>query len=169
MILNNNYNKELVIIVSRPNQGKTYTTLSCIKESLKVNKKVLFISLEKDKESIKKMLNCKSNNLVIYDKALKHTSEILELVDNNYPDVVYIDYLDLLLNQEEVVNLLKNISVDKNIPIVVAASLSAYFDDYDFNNIKVTDVIKNIQNYLYKYSDKFIILSNMKQYVLDTL
>lgn len=169
MILNNNYNKELVIIASRPNQGKTYTTLSCIKESLKVNKKVLFISLENDKESIKKMLNYKSNNLVIYDKPLKHTSEISELVDNNYPDIVYIDYLDLLPNQEDVINLLKNISVEKNIPIVVAASLSAYFDNYDFSNIKVTDVIKNIQNYLYKYSDKFIILSNMKQYVLDTL
>lgn len=169
MILNNNYNKELVIIASRPNQGKTYTIISCIKESLKVNKKVLFISLENDKESVKKMLNYKSNNLVIYDKALKHTSEISELVDNNYPDVVYIDYLDLLPNQEEAISLLNNISVDKNILIVVAASLSAYFDDYDFNNIEVNDIIKNIQKYLYKYSDKFIILSDRKQYVLDTL
>lgn len=167
-ILNNNFNKELVVIASRPNQGKTYTILSSIKESLKANKKVLFISLDNDKEAIKGMLNYKSN-LIIYDKPLKNTSEIIDLVNKNYYDIVYIDYFDLLPAQEKIINLLRNISSDKDIPIIVAASLDTYFDNYDFENIKLNDVTNNVQNYLYQYADKFIILSNKKQYVLDTL
>ena len=121
----NDYGKGYIVIASRPGNGKTSTILDNIKIDLLNNKKVLFFSLENSERSIIERDKCfKTSNLVILDNPVKKMDDIKDNITKHNPNVVYIDYFDLLPNKDGANDFFHQLSVTNNIPIVVAHNLS---------------------------------------------
>ena len=159
-ILSNVEKGQIIVIGGRPAMGKTAFALAYCINLLKENKKVLYFSLETTKKGImKRFLLLKSKikseffikikddfkkiekakeffadkELILEDKCSITTEEIEEIINKNKPDVVFIDYVQIIKmpkapNLTEATNLaiqeLKEIAVRTNTLIFLLSGLS---------------------------------------------
>lgn len=139
---------ELTIIESRPAMGKTSFMLNIVTQMLKQGKRVLFISLELCAyHVVERLLPLFENRnqliesgLIIDDTACVDVDDLFnhEYIDN--VDLIVIDYLGLLnLTNDNIsthrdfgyiLNRLKQLSLEKQVPVIVAAQLSQRIKEY---------------------------------------
>ena len=154
---------ELITIGARPAMGKTTFMLSIMENILLKNKRCLYFSLEMSKEQVitrllfqiaeisfikSKMNNMDEkdweklsdamNNLLMWDLKLDDnsgikTEEIETAIKEQQPDVVFIDYLQLMEGKrkkdrftqiEEIIKDLKRIAKENGVVIIIASQLS---------------------------------------------
>lgn len=154
----------LIIISARPGMGKTSFLLS-IGERLSYNHRTQLISLENAIGPLKQ------NNIpgsILIDDSLEYNVELLsELIFQNKPEVVLIDYIQLITgDKEKLIKDLKNIAVKFNI-CVIATSQICREPDYRSdkrpiiedltNSCKMfnADTISCIDNLTFFYRDNY--------------
>lgn len=158
------YGKGYIVFASRPGNGKTSTILENIKKDLISNKKVLFFSLENNKESIlKKGIWFNTQNLVILDNPIKDIDIIKENINKYNPDTVYIDYYDLLPNNDNINEFFHQLSVDYNIPLIVAHNLSMENDNYNLSDITIDKFIEINGSHMIDNADEYYLFYNNKR------
>ena len=153
----------LITIGARPAMGKTTFMLSIMENILLKNKRCLYFSLEMSKEQVitrllfqiteisfikSKMNNMDEkdweklsdamNNLLMWDlkiddNSILKTEEIETAIKEQQPDIVFIDYLQLMDGKrkqdrctqiEEIIKDLKRIAKENGVVIVIASQLS---------------------------------------------
>ena len=153
----------LITIGARPAMGKTTFMLSIMENILLKNKRCLYFSLEISKEQvitrllfqiaeisfIKSKINAMNekdweklsaamNNLLMWDlkiddNSILKTEEIETAIKEQQPDVVFIDYLQLMdgkrkqdrcIQIEEIIKDLKRIAKENGVVIIIASQLS---------------------------------------------
>ena len=153
----------LITIGARPAMGKTTFMLSIMENILLKNKRCLYFSLEMSKEQVitrllfqiaeisfikSKMNNMDEkdweklsdamNNLLMWDlkiddNSILKTEEIEMAIKEQQPDVVFIDYLQLMdgkrkqdrcIQIEEIIKDLKRIAKENGVVIIIASQLS---------------------------------------------
>ncbi|MGN1268822.1 MAG: hypothetical protein ACI4U0_04925 [Candidatus Aphodocola sp.] len=155
----NDYKSQYIVISSRPGNGKTSTILENIKDDLLNGKKVLFFSLENSKDSIIKQTEFSNlDNLIILDNPIEDINDIKNSIIQYNPDIVYIDYIDLLPNVDGVNEYFHKLSIDYNIPVVVAHNLSMENDNYDLSTITITEFCKINSSSMIDTTDKYYLL-----------
>jgi replicative DNA helicase len=157
-------NEDLIYIAARPGQGKTAISIVLAREAAKYGKKVFFFSLEMsdiaiaersflaeadiDPDSWKKAtvtdqdlekvdeVYTYSEDLGFYiiDKSSMKASEVLSLCRKEKPDIIFIDYVQLIkpernlqnrnLELGEISHKLKEIAKEFKIPVVAMAQLN---------------------------------------------
>ena len=152
------------VVASRPGNGKTATIIENIKDDLKNNKKVLLFSLESSKDEIFKRSEIKNDNLIVLDSPIEKLYDIIDEINKYKPDIVYIDYYDLLPNTTEVDELLYQATRDYNIPIIVARNLSEENDNYNLSTITFEQFCKiNGSSMMNKADNYYLLAINDKQ------
>jgi thymidine kinase len=148
-ILVNNYEKELMVLASGHGLGMTAVILNSIKKYIKNNKKVLLFSLETSEDEILKRMRIDANdNLVIKDKPNVDIEYILKNIDEIKPDIVIIDYLQLLNETKDVIfDVLKRTIETYNIPIIITSQLSINNDSLDLGSIDINEFISHNPNF----------------------
>ena len=153
----------LITVGARPAMGKTTFMLSIMENILLKNKRCLYFSLEMSKEQLitrllfqiaeisfikSKMnnmdekdwekLSAAMNNLLMWDlkiddNSILKTEEIETAIKEQQPDVVFIDYLQLMegkrkqdrcIQIEEIIKDLKRIAKENGVVIIIASQLS---------------------------------------------
>ena len=204
-ILSNVEKGQIVVIGGRPAMGKTAFALAYCINLLKENKKVLYFSLETTKKGImKRFLLLKSKikseffiktkddfkriekakeffadkELILEDKCSITTEEIEEIINKNKPDVVFIDYVQIIKmpkapNLTEATNLaiqeLKEIAVRTNTLIFLLSGLSRNVENRydkhpmlsDLRNGSLLEEISDVVLLLYR-EDYYDAQSDMK-------
>lgn len=159
----NDYKSQYIVIASRPGNGKTSTILENIKDDLLNDKKVLFFSLEISKDSIIKQTKFSNlDNLIILDNPIEDINDIKNSIIQYNPDIVYIDYIDLLPNVDGVNEYFHKLSIDYNIPVVVAHNISIENDNYHLSTITVND-FSIINGSIDKVDNYYLVFVNDKQ------
>lgn len=158
-IIKNNYKKEYIVVASRPGVGKTYTLLNEVTYALENNKKVLFISLDNTKEMLCDRLNIDVNdNLTIVDDYITDLNTIENLVITNKPDILMLDYIDLLSNKVEANDLLSKISEKYNIAVIVTTELGRNNIGCDLETIPTQEFKSINKTYMIEKADSYILL-----------
>ena len=153
----------LITVGARPAMGKTTFMLSIMENILLKNKRCLYFSLDASKEQvitrllfqiaeisfIKSKINAMNekdweklsdamNNLLMWDlklddNSILKTEEIEMAIKEQQPDVVFIDYLQLMegkrkqdrcIQIEEIIKDLKRIAKENGVVIIIASQLS---------------------------------------------
>lgn len=127
-ILNNNYNKELIIYaLTEPDIGYVALNCSTIRNNIEQGKKVLLYSLEQPKDIMLKRIGLNDNpNLLIIDKLLTNIEDMNNTIDGFKPDLVIIDYFFLLTRDTKIedIYVINRITKEHNIPLIVVLHLS---------------------------------------------
>ena len=173
-ILNNNFKQELIVIASRPNNGKMALLTKITKDCTKLGKKVLLISVDEPKDKIIPRVRTEfPENLIVEDAVIKDLSVIEQYLNKHKPDVVIIDYLQLLPDGDETIITLKNLSNTKNIPIIVTSQLSRKCIDLDLSTISLDEIVSTAKSFktIVKEADVFTILyhKSEKEYMVREL
>ena len=111
----------LIVIAARPGMGKSSFLLSIGKQISKHHKTQL-ISLETSIKYLKhKNL---SDSILIDDTPGINLDRLSEIILQNKPELVLIDYLQLMIdNREDLIKELKNIAVKFNICLIVTSQI----------------------------------------------
>ena len=123
-----NKGNELIYIIGRPATGKTTLLIKSLQELLQYNEnKILFVSLELDKDSISEKIDINEHsNLIIMDNPNVSTEELREILrnDNSIKNVV-IDYLQLFdcKNNNKCIDLNK-LKQEFNLNVIVSSQIS---------------------------------------------
>jgi replicative DNA helicase len=112
----------LILIAARPGMGKTSFLLS-IGKKLAENHKTQLISLESSASQLK--TKNISDSILIDDSPTFNIEKLSEIISENKPSVVLIDYIQLLnSDKESLINDLKTIAVKFNVCLIVTSQLS---------------------------------------------
>lgn len=190
----------LITIGARPAMGKTTFMLSIMENILLKNKRCLYFSLEMSKEQVitrllfqiaeislikSKMNNMDEkdweklsdamNNLLMWDlkiddnSSLK-TEEIETAIKEQQPDIVFIDYLQLMEGKrkqdrcvqiEEIIKDLKRIAKENGVVIIIASQLSRAVENrYDkrplLSDLRDSGSIENLSDVvIFLYRDEY--------------
>lgn len=165
-ILNNNFNNELITIAIRPDLGHHALISKCVRDDISLNKKVLYFSLELNKELMTKRIGIENNdNLLVVDNPIKDLNDMVDIINEFSPNLIVVDYLHLLPNADEAIKLLKNVSIDKNIPIIVFSYISDSLNkELDFTTLSLEEFItyNSKLELVIEESDKFVVLYHKK-------
>ena len=131
-------NKQFNVYASRPGKGKTTKLISIANERLSDNKKVMFITLDSCKEKMLKEVT-NSSNLMLYDNVTK-LQQIEVGVKILKPDVLIIDYIQLLEENPKMVYCLNKLAVNNNLELHIAIQLSRKFDEIDLDKLSYYDI-----------------------------
>lgn len=190
----------LITIGARPAMGKTTFMLSIMENILLKNKRCLYFSLEISKEQVitrllfqiaeisfikSKMNNMDEkdweklsdamNNLLMWDLKLDDnsgikTEEIETAIKEQQPDVVFIDYLQLMDGKrkqdrctqiEEIIKDLKRIAKENGVVIIIASQLSRAVENrYDkrpmLSDLRDSGSIENLSDVvIFLYRDEY--------------
>ena len=190
----------LITIGARPAMGKTTFMLSIMENILLKNKRCLYFSLEMSKEQLitrllfqiaeisfikSKMNNMDEkdweklsdamNNLLMWDLKLDDnsgikTEEIETAIKEQQPDVVFIDYLQLMDGKrkqdrctqiEEIIKDLKRIAKENGVVIIIASQLSRAVENrYDkrplLSDLRDSGSIENLSDVvIFLYRDEY--------------
>lgn len=111
----------LIVIAARPGMGKS-TFLLSIGKHISKHHKTQLISLETSINNLKHK-NI-SDSILIDDSPEININRLSEIILQNKPDVVLIDYLQLMTdNREDLIKELKTISVKFNICLIVTSQI----------------------------------------------
>jgi len=112
----------LIVIAARPGMGKTSFLLS-IGERISQKHKTQLISLENSISRLKQ--NNISDSILIDDSPENNVELLSEIISQNKPEVVLIDYIQLVTgNRENLIKDLKAIAVKFNICLIVTSQIS---------------------------------------------
>ena len=112
----------LIVIAARPGMGKTSFLLS-IGERISQKHKTQLISLETSVDRLKQ--NKISDSILIDDSPENNVELLSEIISQNKPEVVLIDYVQLMSgNVENLIKDLKTIAVKFNICLIVTSQIS---------------------------------------------
>lgn len=165
-ILNNDFNNELITIAIRPDLGHHALISKCIRDDISLNKKVLYFSLELNKDLMTKRIGIENNdNLLVVDNPIKNLNDMVDIINEFSPNLIVVDYLHLLPDTDEAIKLLKNVSIEKNIPIIVFSYISASLNkDLNFITLSLEEFITHNSKLelVIEESDKFIVLYHKK-------
>ena len=143
------YKGDLVVVASRPVNGRTCFITSIIKNTLNTQNNLLFSMQLCDHKAIKKFSNFNLNgskNFEIVQSLIKLDELILKTAEfklKNCVDVVFIDnFVDFLkysqLSSEYVIFRLKEIALKLNVAIIVTEDLkrneTSYYTYWDISN-----------------------------------
>lgn len=176
-ILANDFKKELIVYGVRPDLGAKALICSKAKKCLELGKRVLVYSFELPEEITLHRINADDNtNLLIKDKPLKELNDMKDTIESFKPDIVFIDYFQLMTKdtKSEDIHVLNSYTKQYNIPIVVLSQISSVkFKSVDFNDTDLEEV-KEISPALapvINASDRFIIFydDGNKEYLLKEL
>ena len=190
----------VITIGARPAMGKTTFMLSIMENILLKNKKCIYFSLEMSKEQLVKrflfqraevsFLKSKLNNLVAKDwqklaQAMENLSKWDLKIDDNsgikteeielaikelQPDVVFIDYFQLMdgkkkqdrfVQIEDIMKNLKRIAKENGVVIIIASQLSRAVENrYDkrplLSDLRESGAIENISDVvIFLYRDEY--------------
>ena len=190
----------LITIGARPAMGKTTFMLSIMENILLKNKRCLYFSLDASKEQViirllfqiaeisfikSKMNNMNEkdweklsdamNNLLMWDlkiddNSILKTEEIETAIKEQQPDVVFIDYLQLMDGKrkqdrcaqiEEIIKDLKRIAKENGVVIVIASQLSRAVENrYDkrplLSDLRDSGSIENLSDVvIFLYRDEY--------------
>ena len=190
----------LITIGARPAMGKTTFMLSIMENILLKNKRCLYFSLEMSKEQVitrllfqiaeisfikSKMNNMDEkdweklsdamNNLLMWDLKIDDnsgikTDEIEIAIKEQQPDVVFIDYLQLMEGKrkkdrftqiEEIIKDLKRIAKENGVVIIIASQLSRAVENrYDkrplLSDLRDSGSIENLSDVvIFLYRDEY--------------
>ena len=190
----------LITIGARPAMGKTTFMLSIMENILLKNKRCLYFSLEMSKEQVitrllfqiaeisfikSKMNNMNEkdweklsdamNNLLMWDlkiddNSILKTEEIETAIKEQQPDVVFIDYLQLMDGKrkqdrctqiEEIIKDLKRIAKENGVVIIIASQLSRAVENrYDkrplLSDLRDSGSIENLSDVvIFLYRDEY--------------
>ncbi len=111
----------LIVIAARPGMGKTSFLLS-IGERISQKHKTQLISLENSISRLKQ--NNISDSILIDDSPENNVELLSEIISQNKPEVVLIDYIQLMTgNRENLIKDLKAIAVKFNICLIVTSQI----------------------------------------------
>ena len=112
----------LILIAARPGMGKTSFLLS-IGERISRNHKTQLISLE---NSVSRLKQNNISDLILIDDSPENNVELLtEIFSKNKPEVVLIDYIQLMTgNRENLIKDLKTMAVKFNICLIATSQIS---------------------------------------------
>ena len=190
----------LITIGARPAMGKTTFILSILENILLKNKRCLYFSLEMSKEQVitrllfhiaeisfikSKMNNMDEkdweklsdamNNLLMWDLKIDDnsgikTEEIETAIKEQQPDVVFIDYLQLMDGKrkqdrctqiEEIIKDLKRIAKENGVVIIIASQLSRAVENRCdkrplLSDLRESGAIENISDVvIFLYRDEY--------------
>ena len=190
----------VITIGARPAMGKTTFMLSVMENILLKNKKCIYFSLEMSKEQLVKRIlfqraevsffKSKLNNLVakdwqklaqamenlskwdlkIDDNSSIKTEEIESAIKELHPDVVFIDYFQLMegsrrkdrfVQIEDIMKDLKQIAKENGVVIIIASQLSRAVENrYDkrplLSDLRESGAIENISDVvIFLYRDEY--------------
>ncbi len=112
----------LILIAARPRMGKTSFLLS-IGKKLAKNYKTQLISIESSASQLK--TKNISDSILIDDSPTFNIEKLSEIISENKPSVVLIDYIQLLnSDKESLINDLKTIAVKFNVCLIVTSQIS---------------------------------------------
>lgn len=112
----------LIVIAARPGMGKTSFLIS-IGERISQKHKTQLISLENSISRLKQ--NNISDSILIDDSPENNVELLSEIISQNKPEVVLIDYIQLMTgNRENLIKDLKTIAVKFNICLIVTSQIS---------------------------------------------
>ena len=176
-ILTNNFKRELIVYGVRPDLGAKALICNKAKKCIELGKRVLFYSFELPEEITLHRINVDDDsNLLIKDKVLINLSDMKDTIESFKPDIVFIDYFQLMTrdSKSEDIHVLNSYTKQYNIPIVVLSQISSVkFKSVDFNDADLEEV-KEISPALapiINASDRFIIFydNGNKEYLLKEL
>lgn len=176
-ILTNNFKRELIVYGVRPDLGAKALICNKAKKCIELGKRVLFYSFELPEEITLHRINVDDDsNLLIKDKVLINLSDMKDTIESFKPDIVFIDYFQLMTrdSKSEDIHVLNSYTKQYNIPIVVLSQISSVkFKSVDFNDTDLEEV-KEISPALapiINASDRFIIFydNGNKEYLLKEL
>lgn len=179
-ILNNNYNKELIIYaLTEPDIGHVALNGSIIKKCIEQGKKVLFYSLEQPKDIMLKRIGLNDNpNLLIIDKLLTNIEDMNNTIDGFKPDLVIIDYFFLLTHDTKIedIYVINRIAKEHNIPFIVVlhlgCSITKNLDSKNATIEKLKEVDPKLLPII-ETSDRFLLFyiksKENKEYMLKEL
>ena len=178
-ILANDFKKELIVYGVRPDMGAKAVICKTAKDCLALGKKVLFYSFDLPEEITVKRINADDNtNLLVKDKLLKELSEMKNTIESFKPDIVLIDYFQLIQRdtKPEDIHVLNSYAKQFNIPIIVLSQMGMLkFEDVDFTNVDETEVkrISPSLTPIIDVADRFIVFyiksKENKEYMLKEL
>lgn len=176
-ILTNNFKRELIVYGVRPDLGAKALICNKAKKCIELGKRVLFYSFELPEEITLHRINVDDDsNLLIKDKALINLSDMKDTIESFKPDIVFIDYFQLMTrdSKSEDIHVLNACAKQYDIPIIVLSQISSVkFKPVDFNNTDLEEV-KEISPALAPIidaSDRFIVFydNGNKEYLLKEL
>lgn len=175
----NNFNKELIVFGVRPDMGAKAVICKTAKDCLALGKKVLFYSFELPEEITVKRINADDNtNLLVKDKPLKELSDMKNTIDSFKPDIVLIDYFQLMQHntKPEDIYVLNSYAKQYDIPVIVLSQMGMIkFEDVDFTNADIEEVkkISPALTPILDVADRFIVFyiksKENKEYMLKEL
>lgn len=176
-ILSNNFNKELIVYGVRPDMGAKAVICKTAKDYLALGKKVLFYSFELPEDITVKRINANDNtNLLVKDKPLKELSDMKDTIESFKPDIVFIDYFQLMTKDtmSEDIHVLNSYAKQYDIPFIVLSQIGMNkYQDVDFTNVdlEVFEQISPELKPIIEVSDRFIVFydNGNKQYLLKEL
>jgi replicative DNA helicase len=161
----------LILIAARPGMGKTSFLLS-IGKQINTHHKTQLISLETSASNLK--TKNISDLILIDDSPANSIEQLSEIISQNAPEVVLIDYLQLMTsNRENLIKDLKTIAVKFNVCLIVTSQISRapeYRSDKRpiINDLTVDDSLFNtddltyIDNLTFLYRDSYYNIDSQK-------
>ena len=178
-ILTNDFKKELIVYGVRPDMGAKAVICKIAKDCLASGKKVLFYSFELPEEITMKRINADDNtNLLVKDKPLKELSDMKNTIESFKPDIVLIDYFQLMQRntKPEDIYVLNSYAKQYDIPVIVLSQMGMIkFEDVDFTNADIEEVkkISPTLTPILDVADRFIVFyiksKDNKEYMLKEL
>ena len=168
----------LIVIASRPGRGKSSFLLS-IGKHISKHYKTQLISLETSINNLKHK-NI-SDSILIDDSPAINLDRLSEIILQNKPEVVLIDYLQLMTdNLEDLIKELKTISVKFNICLIVTSQISRepeyrsdkrpVINDLTTNGkLFNSDNISYIDNLTFFYRDHYYNRDSLKPDIIELI
>lgn len=167
-LINGVNERELITIASRPALGKSTLAIDIINNvSKQTNNKILYFNLESSKESLRQRV-IGSNVEIIND--IEDIKERCEEFKSSL-SLIVIDYFQLITtpnkyenrNEEKdyIIRILKTMTLDYNIPIIITFQLSRSIDEQDNKRPNLHDLflVASLQQatdkLIYLYSDDY--------------
>lgn len=144
---------ELVIVTCREGHAKTSLMIESINTQLKKGSKIVFLSYECKKEYIIDRFS-NIDNLVIYDTPISSIEEIRKYIEDNKPDYLYIDYLQIIPNYDKVIFELKKLTREYELKIIVNSILKPEYYNLSSNTLM------SIEDDIYKVADRCLVFGD---------
>ena len=176
-ILVNNFKKELIVYGVRPDLGAKALICNKAKKCIELGKRVLFYSFELPEQITLQRINANDDsNLLIKDKPLNNLSEIKDTIESFKPDIIFIDYFQLMTRDVKIedIHMLNAYAKQYDIPIIVLSQIGMIkFKNVEFTNlnlekfIQICPILKPITD----ISDRFIVFYKKaeKEYMLKEI
>lgn len=142
---------KITLVGGRPAMGKTSFAISLTVSLAKLNKKCIYFSLEIEEQQL--IERCKrqagieeykaiAGNITVDDTSNINTNHIRKTIEHYQPDYIIVDYIQLMSSNNQlsdrntemqaIVQELKTLAIDCNIPIIGLSQLNRCQDDTSY-------------------------------------